>query len=1126
MAQDIIEKIRAAAQAKGVDPDTALRIAGVESEYTPSAQNTRSTAGGLFQVIDDTWKRYGGKPGMKHDVDENIRVGTDILADNMQKMKQALGRAPRASEVYAAHFFGPQVAQTVLATDPDTALNKVLTPKVLEANPQLRKKTVGQFVGELQAKFDKEAPAKAVETPAQKEMPDFEAVGRSQLTAQATPAPQDRMQQLQQRVAQLGPGYQAALAAAVLAEDDDEEADARKEGRAREMLAQENAAPPPQLLANLNIRASNPFPEAKMAEGGEVKNEDESLSEDQGQVYPGREEVSPFAYAGKHKTSTADIESLMAGLNVDKATLGINVARMKQGDKDTLAGALMAAYRERVGDATVNASVSQPIGSGAAGTYMGGANISYPVGQGHVMAGVNGMRDSEQGPRVTGYNLGYSGKVGPGTLDASINFPKGASPMGQLQYRIPLAEGGEVKEPSILSLLDYSRSTAHEMYPGEQGQDDKQDAARHMLAAATLAKKVGPDVAEFLGKTHEFITSPAKAALYAMGLGKMPKDYEQDLHNNRRGIEVGKGAKSQADLERLINLDVERAAKQKMSDRPWVYRAGGGDAEPTAEEIAAASQPARVNPMIQRQGEAARRLAQMRDVNTLPDPRTYAAASGFMGQAPDEQGFSVMHPDAAAIRKAGQAGFAGSFVAPALGMVMSGMAPSRAALGTNLAKMEGAVKPRGGTWMPSGRLDDLLDNYANEASRANPQNADIYRDIMEKKARKYFQNDFGTADDKLRVAIAKGEISLFGKDVETLPPYLLEAARNPNAVGHEIAKRHLEKGYDTAADVRGQMYTADKPEAYTLRQVKENEIRQKMEQEGVPLEYQNHPFYNTVDSSDISKYPSNYEQVGRLLEQADKGVLPPNLLRALQQNEVMYDVGTPSLSLFDAREIGKGIAALDPSKLKSMSFEQMVIESAKKLEPIRDYNAAIEKAASGAQVPKEVLFRFTQPVVDTDAGKWVQLTDAMATKMEGKLMKHSVGGYAEGDSYGTMYTGLPYGGKKAFDDGLVKVFSLRNEKGYPTTTLEMAKSAPDPDAPWIVTQIRGKFNSQPPEQEFESIFKFLDKQPADIQIKAGSYANNVRGEQAQGGSRVNWEKAYDDYRFNPGSEYKDAITEF
>jgi hypothetical protein len=60
-----------------------------------------------------------------------------------------------------------------------------------------------------------------------------------------------------------------------------------------------------------------------------------------------------------------------------------------------------------------------------------------------------------------------------------------------------------------------------------------------------------------------------------------------------------------------------------------VKRADGGPAELTPEEIAAASRPATVNPNIQRQGEAARRLAAMRDVNTLPDPRTYAAVSGF-----------------------------------------------------------------------------------------------------------------------------------------------------------------------------------------------------------------------------------------------------------------------------------------------------------------------------------------------------------------------------------------------------------------------------------------------------------------------------------------------------------------
>ena len=57
------------------------------------------------------------------------------------------------------------------------------------------------------------------------------------------------------------------------------------------------------------------------------------------------------------------------------------------------------------------------------------------------------------------------------------------------------------------------------------------------------------------------------------------------------------------------------------------------------------------NPNIQRQGARARALAAQRDVNTLPDPRTYAAVSGLLGTAPDEMGFSVMNPQYESIMK-------------------------------------------------------------------------------------------------------------------------------------------------------------------------------------------------------------------------------------------------------------------------------------------------------------------------------------------------------------------------------------------------------------------------------------------------------------------------------------------
>ena len=78
------------------------------------------------------------------------------------------------------------------------------------------------------------------------------------------------------------------------------------------------------------------------------------------------------------------------------------------------------------------------------------------------------------------------------------------------------------------------------------------------------------------------------------------------------------------------------------------------------------------NPNIQRQGAKARALAAQRDVNTLPDPRTYAAVSGLLGTAPDEMGFSVLNPQYQSIQQVAQPAFAlgtALGIAPAAGKV-------------------------------------------------------------------------------------------------------------------------------------------------------------------------------------------------------------------------------------------------------------------------------------------------------------------------------------------------------------------------------------------------------------------------------------------------------------------------
>ena len=422
MAQELSDKIRAAAQAKNVDPDVALAIARAESSLRPDARAGTSSAGGLFQVVDKTWKEFGGKPGKKLDADENIRVGTDIIAKNTQALRSFLNRDPRPAEIYAAHYFGPSGAKSFLSADPNTPIADILGKAAVKANPNLQGKTAGQVLAQLETKMggspapdvSRETSAPAAKKPLPPSLPPMAG------------AP------MKEQVASLGPGYQAALALSFLSDTDEkEDRDVEKEpGIAEQWLAQQSTRP-----------------------------------------------------------------------------------------------AAMAQFS-----------------------------------------------------------------------DLSIK-----SPFAEPQQPQMLADGGEVKEPGLLSVPNYSRTVSYEMYPGQEGQFDQRDAARHMLASGTLARKYGPTAAEMMGKFHEITTSPLRFVGSRLGIAEMPVDYEQDLHNNRVGIELGKRAKSQKDLEDLVQQMAEQARGQRTEGKPWtgrpVRRADGGEVgDLTPEEIAAASKPAFLTP--------------------------------------------------------------------------------------------------------------------------------------------------------------------------------------------------------------------------------------------------------------------------------------------------------------------------------------------------------------------------------------------------------------------------------------------------------------------------------------------------------------------------------------------------
>jgi hypothetical protein len=134
------------------------------------------------------------------------------------------------------------------------------------------------------------------------------------------------------------------------------------------------------------------------------------------------------------------------------------------------------------------------------------------------------------------------------------------------------AEGGAVKSDFFLDPSSYAQSRSKEMFPKQKNEWTQQDAARHMLASGMMAQKFGPTVAKIAGLAHEHGNAPVKTIGYLLGIGKMPPDYDQDLHNNALGVQLAKDAASQEDLESRIQAILNSATKQPTPGKPWIGR--------------------------------------------------------------------------------------------------------------------------------------------------------------------------------------------------------------------------------------------------------------------------------------------------------------------------------------------------------------------------------------------------------------------------------------------------------------------------------------------------------------------------------------------------------------------------
>lgn len=273
--QDLQAIINDAAQREGVDPELMQKIGGSESSLKASAKNPKSSAKGLFQFVDATWKEMGGKPGQQYDPQKNAELGAKYVKKNVQALAQSLGRDPSHGEVYAAHVFGTTGAKTLLTkADPNAPIEQSLAmfespkrvAKVLKQNPNLKGKTTAQVLADLDRKMGGQKPQTTAQEPAPPTTP--QAPAKKGPSWFRSPVPKF----IRSEAPNLGTGYNAALALMGMSDDELEKAKetvAQNEeenavadfGQAQKMLASVSA---PNAFANRQ-------PMRMMAKGGEVQ---------------------------------------------------------------------------------------------------------------------------------------------------------------------------------------------------------------------------------------------------------------------------------------------------------------------------------------------------------------------------------------------------------------------------------------------------------------------------------------------------------------------------------------------------------------------------------------------------------------------------------------------------------------------------------------------------------------------------------------------------------------------------------------------------------------------------------------------------------------------------------------
>ena len=150
--QDMTEVLNGAADKYGLPRQYLENAAVVESRCNPNAGASSSSAKGLGQFINSTWKAYGNGQDV-YDPNANADAMARLTQDDVDRLQRKLGRSPTFEEAYLAHQQGIGGASCLIA-NPSALATSCVSAAAVTSNGGSTSMTGGQFSALVQGYYN------------------------------------------------------------------------------------------------------------------------------------------------------------------------------------------------------------------------------------------------------------------------------------------------------------------------------------------------------------------------------------------------------------------------------------------------------------------------------------------------------------------------------------------------------------------------------------------------------------------------------------------------------------------------------------------------------------------------------------------------------------------------------------------------------------------------------------------------------------------------------------------------------------------------------------------------------------------------------------------------------------